>query len=241
MRVWSIISTVFLLLVILCVVIFFAVEKNIPADWVGNSVKNAVQNIGVHSFEEINELGNFGMIKDEKVYTVEDGVRTLSSHTITESVVVGKDTELKSHYKKQVVNGEDDALEVLSEDERYYFIENGMYKSIQNGADEEMLVSSWRKAILMNLQSVMPINKEGDFAYLDILENNVERVTQKGVYVMIYASKDNIRLKFGYDFMNGQLKEYTEEIDTLDGDKVVSTTVNSYQILYQSSIEIPTE
>lgn len=244
MRVWSIISTIFLLLIIVAVVVFFAFEKTIPTSWAGDALKGVSANIHLQTFEEVNAMGKFGIIKDVKNYTYEgeNRTKTLSEHKVLEAAVVGQNTDLIMHYKEQKYEvSTDEVLEAQTQD-YYYYVDNGLYSVIENGAaaSEDLAGSVWKNNILHYMQSCMPLNASGEFPYGDILENNLERITQKGVYIFAYASKDNVRLIFAYDFLNRQLKGYTEEVDTLSGETVVSTQVTTYQFTFPASITLPT-
>lgn len=241
MRVWSIISTVFFLLLILLVVIFFVVEKTIPTSWAQDAFKGAGANVQLQSFEQVDAMERFGTIKDTQTFSVAEGERTLTAHTVTTAEVVGKDAEntMIMHYQTQnytIEAGEETLGEKADE---YYYKNNGLFEFNINGVKNDMKGSEWRDGILAKMQSNLPLNAEGTFAYAEILENNIERITQKGVYVMAHASLDNVRIVVAFDFLNRQIKGYTEEIDTLEGDVVVATTVNNYSFTYPQSIALP--
>ncbi len=241
MKVWSIISTVFLLIVVLAVVLFFVWEKPIPASWVGDTVTGATEKIKLQTFDEIYNAGKMGAVKTTKVYSVEGGKRTLVSHTRIESQVVGQN-DMISYTKNEVYDVTATEPTVSISNEIYYYIETtGLpaYCQYENEIKEEITQNQFKTGVLENMQACMPVNADGVYAYTDLLENNITSVTQKGFYVMVYAEKDNVRLSFAYDFVNRQLKGYTEEVDELDGDTVVNTSVITYEFTFPTSITLP--
>ena len=239
MRVWSIVSTIFTLVLVLLVVVFFAFEKSIPTGWAEEQIKYSPDALAYEDYEDLKAKERYGFNKEMWQYSYdENGEQVLQSHIITESAMVVVDGNVTMHYVNKIVDVADESKVDITL-ETYYYMDNDLFKARENGVEEEKTGTAWKTELAGWIYLASPMDYRYAYKNENILKNNLEKITQKGVYVFGYASKDNVRIRVAYDFLNSQIKEIREEEDTFSGEEKISTVVTVYKVLYPTEIVVP--
>lgn len=236
MRVLSIISLVFTIIIVVALIVFFAIEKTIPLDWAKQTIAESTSSIKIADFESIENKNKFGCRKVITDYSYsETGIKTISARRAVKVEVVG----VNANRIVRVVKTEYDLLmQPASETVTYYYY-NGKKPMIFVESAEEIKVTDWENAIISALREAYPVDSTtGEFLYTEIV-GNIERVSQIGVYVNGHIKDNEATLDLSYDFMNRQLKSIKRTEDTKAEGKVTATTVTEYQILFPTSLSLP--
>ncbi len=236
MRVLSIISLIFTIIIVVALIVFFAIEKTIPLDWAKQTIIDSTSSIKVSDFDSINEAGKMGCRKVVTEYSYsKTGIRTISGRFATKVELVGSGDNL---ILRKVVTEYDTLFQPKSEKTTYYYKKSGVPYEFAENSEREILVTEWQNAIVSALREAYPVDETGEFVYAEKV-NDIERVSQIGVYVNGHIKDGENSLVLVYDFMNRQLKSVKYTADTKSGDVVEATTETEYQILFPKTLSLP--
>ncbi len=236
MRVLSIISLIFTIIILVALIVFFAIEKTIPLDWAKQTIINSANEIKIADFDSVNKKGKLGYRKVVTEYSYsKTGIKTVSSRFAVKVELVGSDNNM---IVRKVVTEYDTLLQPKKEEVTYYYKKNDATYRFKENTETEIMVTEWKNEIVSALRGASPVDAYGEFLYADII-NDIERVSQIGVYVNGHIKNEKSSLVLSYDFMNRQLKSLKHTIDTKSGDVVESTTETEYQVLFPSSLTLP--
>lgn len=236
MKVLSIVSTVFTLIFVLAIAVFFVVEKPIPLAWAQQSISDSAFAVCVPDFDELKALKQLGCKKTVTEYDYDEaGERIFASKIAISAEVVtsGSDITMRKIWTEYDQN---DA--VISETAVYYFLDNGIPYKHEAGSTTEVMVSEWQEAIVSALRQAFPVDDAGEFLYSE-QSQNIESVRQIGLYVIGYVPDGDNSLEFGFDFLNQQLKsvKYTR-VGSISGQMAV-VSLCEYQVLFPTAIDLP--
>ena len=203
-------------------VYIFAVEKTIPAE----KVSEQIAAIKATDISEAEKEPSIRFFLEDIEYT-KDGNKTITTYNPKgESQIINKSTDTSEFYelKTKHYNTEGKLTEEIIEK---YYTENGAYyKEDKNG----------KQAI----ENFNYITSGYDFVYsyyfdngklknqtLDMIDNNLEKVTQLGSNITLHLEGDNTKIKITYNLVAKKIVKIETISDTYTAD-VLTERVHYY-------------
>ena len=236
MKVLSIITLILTIIIAVAFIVFFAFEKTIPTDWAKQAILDNTTNIKVADFETLSTQNKLGCRKLVTEYSYSDtGIKVAVSRMATKVELVGMGDNMV--VRKKIT--EYDLLSKPTSDTAIYYYKKGdvPYK-FENETQTEIKVTDWHNAIVSAMREVFPVNSDGEFLFAELAQN-IESVSQIGIFVSGHVKDGDNTLDIVFDFMNRQLKEIKYTAFTKTDGKVVSSTVTEYQIQFPTKIDLP--
>lgn len=238
MRVLSIISLIFTLVVVVAVIVFFAIPKSIPVEWANQAIVDSASALRVGDFAQISSQDKMGCKKVVTQYEFdENGVQVLQNRIAYASEMCKTSEGLV--LRNTITEYDATTGAVLSEQVEYYYKKNDFFYRHKDGAETEILGTIWQNAITSSLIGVYPVDEAGEYLFAE-MSQNIASVNQIGVFVTGRCVSGDDTLDITFDFLNRQLKSLTHtHLTKADG---VNTflTVTEYQLLFPRGIELPT-
>lgn len=230
-KIFGIIGFVFLAVVLAAVAVFFVFEKDIPKDIVKTQIE-AIQNYKLDAVENIDDIPN-GTINYtyEKLTYTKEGDKTIT--TI--------DTKYEYSFKK---SGTGDALKIELELVTYtnngqtkttarikYYKENEIYYQVVDNEDPtevDPYSAVIGYGILLNelFEGTTEITIKASI--LDMIENNLTKVSQKGLTIKLHLEKDNVLGQLSYNYVSGKVSAYKQVKNTYDTSNALVAKETSY-------------
>ena len=196
---------VLMILVTAAVVVFFGFEKDLPQSLV-DSIKDNFDGLAdatvTVDYNLVNEFGDVSCVYED-VYYAANGEELSYLKAVMERK--GKDETLTLAGSILDKNGK-----VLTS--VYYYIEVGKYL-FDNKVDPayEMEETEWKNKLTYAFTSVMPLEARGDKYGLigaQYIQDNLSRITQKGMNVTAYAYNDLDEYCMTYNLSTNILSSY---------------------------------
>ena len=236
MRVLSVITLIFTIIIAVALIVFFAFEKTIPTDWAKQAIIDSTANLKVADFETLSTQDKLGCRKLVTEYSYSDtGIKVAVSRMATKVELVGTGENMIVRKK---ITEYDLLSKPTSDTSTYYYKKGGVPYKFENETQTEMLTTDWRNAIVAAMREAFPVNSDGEFEFAELAQN-IESVSQIGVFVSGHVKDGDNTLDLVFDFMNRQLKEIKYTTFTTSDGKVVSSTVTEYQIQFPTKIDLP--
>lgn len=240
MRVLSVISLIFTIIVVIAIIVFFAIEKTIPINWAKQTIIDSTASIAVGDYTTLNEQSKMGCYKLVTEYAYSDnGIKVAISRIGTKVELVGTGEE---RIVRKKITEYDLLFKPVSETEVFYYKKGELSYKYEDNAEKEILGSEWQSSIVTALRDAYPVittdENEGSFLFADLV-NNIESVSQIGIYVTGHAKNGDDTVDFTFDFLNRQLKGIKHSQNTITDGKITATTVTEYQIQFPTKIELP--
>ena len=187
---FSVFFSLILLVVIAAGVYLFAFDKEIPLSLVEDKINEIdPYALKIASFDDVNVMDNFSCNLNLEIRSESD-----NSRMSFDAKKSGKDD-------KFVLDLEATSYKYLQgkfyEDESSngsYFIQNKKYMFRNKGDLVEQSEILWKGEILTSLYLCTPFTKDG-LLHADLIKNNKDKVTQKGFFITLFASKDDISIE----------------------------------------------
>ncbi len=195
---------ILMILVTAAVVVFFGFEKELPESFV-QTIKDEIKGIGDATITvDYNFVNNFGDITSNVEYEIfnKEGTSTYYLKGTVERT--GKDETLKLVAKGYDKEG--------SQTFYYrYYIEDGKYMYAESETGYEISEATWKNSIAERFVGALPLEaKEGGYKIIggDVIENNLSKVTQKGMHITAYAYDGADEYCLSYNIGSMQMGEY---------------------------------
>ena len=193
---------VLMILATAALVVFFGFEKDLPSAFV-EKIKAELDGMGDATITvDYNFVNNFGDITTTVTReTIKDNTSTLEKGVYER---VGKDDTLKLTVK---VYDREDALQGTVK----FYIEDGKYLFANNNDVHEISEATWKNAISEAFAIGLPLEpKDGDYKIIggEYIENNLSRITQKGMSITAYAYNGDDEYCLSYNIRSMLMGQY---------------------------------
>ena len=224
-KILSIIGCALLAVVIAVVAVVLVFEKEIPVEW----VEPQIEEIKAYSLGEINTVDDLpdGTVRYayERLTYSKDGDKTITTiaskyeYTFKKSGT-GDNIKIETIAVNYTNNGQTKTttkIKFYKEGEKYYTITN----------DGEPVEENPNTA-LIGYGFIISDAFEGSpevvirAAIVNMIENNLIKVTQKGSNIKLHLEKDNAVAELGYNPVLQKVSSYKEVEKTYDGDNVLT-------------------
>lgn len=201
---FGVLFTLILLVVIAAGVCLFAFDKEIPLSLIEDKINEIDPHaLKITSFDEVNVMDDFSCNLVIEVHS-----DSINSRISIDSKKSGKDDKFlldleSTSYKYLQGKFYEDTSSNSS-----YFIQNKKYMYREKGELKEKSELLWKGEILTSLYIATPFTVDG-LRYADLITNNKDKVTQKGLYITLFASKDNISTELKINILTKKVKSYT--------------------------------
>ena len=221
---FSVFFSLILLVVIAAGVYLFAFDKEIPLSLVEDKINEIdPYALKIASFDDVNAMDNFSCNLNFEFRSESD-----NSRMSFDAKKSGKDD-------KFVLDLEATSYKYLQgkfyEDESSngsYFIQNKKFMFRNKGDLVEQSEILWKGEILTSLYLCTPFTKDG-LLHADLIKNNKDKITQKGFFITLFASKDDISIELKVSIITKKIKSYTITNTSYNSkNEVESTTTLCY-------------
>ncbi len=219
-KTFSIIGSVLLAVILVAVVVVFAFEKNIPTNWASSQIEQ-IRAYELKTPETADEIPDgtvtlcyekltYAKVGDKTVTTIaEKFERKLAKSGSGEKLVIDLVTV---EYTNNGQTKTTEVVKVFWEDGKYYNIRNGGDKQEISDIDESTMLYTYLVDKLFVFSPKMTIKT----TILDMLDNNLQKVTQKGLNFKFYLEKDNVLAELSYNVVQKKVTGYNEITKTYD-------------------------
>ena len=233
-KILSIIGCTLLAVILAAVAVVFVFEKDIPTEWVGKQIEE----VKTYEFGEINNAdelpdGTIRYAKERLSYSKENGktittIEEKTEYTFTKSGS-GDEIKIKIVIVNYTNNGQTKTttrVSVYKEGESYYAKTN----------DEEPMELSDLSGPLMTYGMMIMDVFEGSpevvlkASIVSMIENNLTKVSQKGLNIKLHLEKDNVMAELGYNVVAKKVSSYKEITKTYT-DETLTAKQTSYLII----------
>ena len=225
-KIFTIIGSVLLSLILVAAVVIFGFEKDIPADWVSRQVEQ-IKEYEAETPATADEIpnGTVTMCYERLTYAKE-GDKTVTTiaekteYTMTKSGE-GEKLKIKLITINYTNNGQTKTTikqNIYYEDGKYYMENNNGQKQEIPDIDDAVMSYTY----LVDELYVFSPKLKVESSIIDMIDNNLVKVTQKGLKIKFYLEKDNVASSLSYNVAKGEIVGYTQETKTYDGDSLVS-------------------
>ncbi len=232
-KILSIIGCSLLALVIAAVAVVFVFEKDIPQEWVGAQIEEAK----AYSLGEINNVDDLpdGTLEYsyEKLTYTKDGDKTITTITSKYEYTfkksgTGDNIKIETIAVNYTDNGQTKTttkVKFYKEGEKYYTVTN----------DGEPVEENPNTA-LMGYGFIISDAFEGSpevvlkASIVSMIENNLTKVSQRGLNIKLHLEKDNVMAELGYNVVAKKVSSYKEITKTYT-DETLTAKETSYLVI----------
>ena len=221
---FSVFFSLILLVVIAAGVYLFAFDKEIPLSLVEDKINEIdPYALKIASFDDVNVMDNFSCNLNLEIRSESDNSRmSFDAKKSGKDDKFVLDLEVTSYKYLQGKFYEDESSNGS------YFIQNQKFMFRNKGDLVEQNEILWKGEILASLYLCTPFTKDG-LRYADLIQNNKDKITQKGLYITLFASKDDISIELKVNILTKKIKSYTiTETSYNSKNEVESTTTLCY-------------
>ena len=230
--IFKLIGTLLLVTIIAGGVVLFAFEKEIPANFVNKQVEEvSVLSLGKAEKPEDLTSSEIEYYTDTVTYNENDGkIETKTTSKV--EIYIKKVTKSESvSFVAKTVNYSNEGKTVTTNN-IVYTLKGGKYYKQENDEEEtEISEGDWNDLLYTYGFLLNGIYDSGNDYNIDedlkiMINNNVEKVTQKGLNIYFNMKKDNKTMKVGYNVLKKQISSYELVSDNyLFNNKISTDTV----------------
>lgn len=216
--------SVLLVLILVAVIVIFGFEKPIPTSMVGKQIEQIKVYEG-KKLESIDDIpnGTTRLFHESLSYT-HDGdsvVTTIAEKDITIFTKSGSGDSVKIRVERTIYSDNGNNKTVTHA--KIYKENNKFYQVVDSDTPVEIAES----AIMLYYASLtsttlFSYNVDGTSKLKDnvkdMVENNLTKVTQKGLYLKLYLNKDNVSAQITYKLFTKKITGYNQVTKTYDSD-----------------------
>ena len=230
--IFKLIGTLLLVTIIAGGVVLFAFEKEIPANFVNKQVEEvSVLSLGKAEKPEDLTSSEIEYYTDTVTYNENDGkIETKTTSKV--EIYIKKVTKSESvSFVAKTVNYSNEGKTVTTNNIVYTLKGGKYYKQENDEVETEISEGDWNDLLYTYGFLLNGIYDSGNDYNIDedlkiMINNNVEKVTQKGLNIYFNMKKDNKTMKVGYNVLKKQISSYELVSDNyLFNNKISTDTV----------------
>ena len=227
--------SILLVLIAVAAVVIFGFEKPISKNMVGKQIEQ-VKTYEGEKLEGVDDIpnGTLKLFHESLSYTYDGDstVTTINEKDITVFTKSGAGDSFKIKVEKTVYTDNGNSKTITNVK---MYKDNGKYYQVTDNGEPVEIVESGILLYYASLTSttLFSYNVDGTSKLKDnikdMVENNLAKVTQKGLYLKFYLNKDNVSAQLSYKLFAKKITGYNQVTKTYDSDNRV-TSKTTYTI-----------